>query len=173
MLIRLLKKNDNRKNFSSGEELLDLFFHRFAGQNQFRHSIGATYVAEENSEILGFMTIAPGSLEAESLPSSKVPLNYPLPILRLGRLAVDQKHQGKGIGKVLLLKCLELALYQKEHFGCVGILVDAKEDAVSFYEQYGFFSLEQLQKGEIRTFPPLTPMFLNIKTVQKLLPKKN
>jgi hypothetical protein len=46
--IRLLREGENRSSFASGDEQLDLFFHRYAGQNQFRHHLGATYVAVED-----------------------------------------------------------------------------------------------------------------------------
>ncbi len=42
--IRLLDQKDDRKRFQSGDEALDLYFHRYAGQNQFRHHIGVTYI---------------------------------------------------------------------------------------------------------------------------------
>jgi hypothetical protein len=59
--IRGLEPGDDRSRFSSGNPDLDRFFHRFAGQNQFRHHIGVTYVAVEGGDILGFVTIAPRS----------------------------------------------------------------------------------------------------------------
>jgi hypothetical protein len=43
--IRALRKSDDRSSFCSGNIELDRFFQRFAGQNQFQHHIGTTYVA--------------------------------------------------------------------------------------------------------------------------------
>jgi hypothetical protein len=60
--VRLLSAADNRGSFQSGDEQLDLFFHRYAGQNQFRHHIGTTYVAVESATILGFATVTVGHL---------------------------------------------------------------------------------------------------------------
>ena len=103
-LIRLLKKSDNRKDFQCGHNALDNFFKRYAGQNQFRHHIGVTYIATDNEAILGYATVATGILEVEKLPEKKsLPANYPLPVLRLGRLAVDRRYHGQDIGKQLLL----------------------------------------------------------------------
>jgi ribosomal protein S18 acetylase RimI-like enzyme len=98
--IRALRKSDDRSSFCSGNIELDRFFQRFAGQNQFRHHIGTTYVAIVGNQIAGFVTIASGEMVTETLQSvlKKRLLNYPLPVLRMVRLAVDEKFQRKGLG---------------------------------------------------------------------------
>jgi hypothetical protein len=88
LLIRPLQQTDDRSAFHSGDVDLDRFFHRFAGQNQFRHHIGTTYVAVSGSTIHGFVTISPGELAGASVKAAtraNLP-GYPLPILRLSRL---------------------------------------------------------------------------------------
>ena len=114
--IRALKKNDNRKDFECGQEDLDHFFKRYAGQNQFRHHIGVTYIATDESSVFGYITVAMGVLEADSLPEKKLPaVPYPLPVLRLGRLAVDRRYQGRGIGKQLLRHRLEIGAFTRRN----------------------------------------------------------
>lgn len=164
--IRALKRNDNRKDFESGQDDLDHFFKRYAGQNQFRHHIGVTYIATDESSIFGYITVAMGVLEAETLIEKKpstVP--YPLPVLRLGRLAVDHRYQGHGIGKQLLRYALELAVSQTETVGCVGVVVDAKSEAIAFYIKFGFLMIEGVVEGEIYGNPPPKPLFLPIKAI--------
>jgi hypothetical protein len=56
--VRLLRPDDERKGFCSGNLDLDRFFVRYAGQNQFRHHIGTTYVAVEDDIIKGFVTVS-------------------------------------------------------------------------------------------------------------------
>jgi len=164
--IRRLQKSDNRKEFTSGHEDLDHFFRRYAGQNQFRHHIGVTYIATDEQTILGYLTVATGSLEVDECPQDKkLPSQYPLPILRLGRLAVAREYQGRGIGKQLLRYAFALALQQRDSVGCVGMIVDAKEEAIAFYERYGFHLLDGPIEGELRGNPPPHPMFLSIKSV--------
>lgn len=68
---RALLPADERGHFRSGNDDLDRFFHRFAGQNQFRHHIGVTYVAVEAGEIMGFVTVTPAEILVEDLPSDK------------------------------------------------------------------------------------------------------
>jgi hypothetical protein len=52
--IRALRASDDRSQFRSGDEALDRFFHQYAGQNQFRHHLGVTYVAADSDRIVGF-----------------------------------------------------------------------------------------------------------------------
>jgi GNAT superfamily N-acetyltransferase len=164
--IRPLKKSDNRKGFESGQADLDHFFKRYAGQNQFKHHIGVTYVATNKDTMFGYMTVAMGALEVEELPEGKrLPSPYPLPILRLGRLAVDNRYQGRGIGKHLLRYALTLALQQKDTVGCVGVVVDAKPEVVEFYKKFGFSMIDGPVEGEIQGNPPPSPLFLPIKAI--------
>ena len=86
--IRALRADDERDRFRSGNDALDGFLLRYAGQNQFRHHIGVTYVAVESSTILGYATVSPATLDADDLPGGRRMPPYPLPVLRLARLAV-------------------------------------------------------------------------------------
>jgi predicted N-acetyltransferase YhbS len=138
--IRVLSSADNRGGFKSGNEDLDRFFRRYAAQNQYVLHIGTTYVAVEHDQILGFVTVAAATLQGEDFPSlraKKFP-QYPLPALRLARLAVIKRYQGKGVGSSLLRYVFSLGLEMSVKVGCVGILVDAKATAVSYYAGFGF-----------------------------------
>ena len=168
--IRILKKSDDRGNFSCGEIELDYFFQKYAGQNQFKHYIGITYVATDEENIFGFATVSAGSLMRDDLTlksQKKLPI-YPLPILRLSRIGVDVQFQNQSIGKELMVAVFKLALEQKERFGCVGIVVDAKADAVEFYKKLGFIELE-IKKGTARTYPIPTSMFLSMRLIEKVI----
>ena len=167
--IRVLKKSDKRDNFSCKEIEIDYFFQKFAGQNQFKHFIGTTYIATDEENILGFITLSSGSLDKNSLPKDiqkKLPL-YPLPILHISRIGVDSRYQNKGIGKMLMLLAFRLAVEQKEKFGSIGIRVDAKDKAIKFYETLGFVELE-VEEGLHKSYTP-TSMFLPMQTIQKVL----
>jgi GNAT superfamily N-acetyltransferase len=164
--VRVLKASDDRSLFRSGNLDLDRFFVRYAGQNQFRHHIGTTYVAVDGGVIKGFATISPSNIEIERLPASRkrrLP-KYPLPVLRLARLAVDESAHGQGVGSLLLRVVFLLAREMSEKFGCVGVVVDAKPDAVSFYRQYGFSELEVLE-GLLGDRPEPVPMFLPLGSI--------
>lgn len=163
LAILKLRPEDDRSAFESGDPDLDRFFKRFAGQNQFKHYIGTTYVADDDGAILGFATVSAAQIELRDLPPARhgrLP-HYPLPVLRLARLAVDQKAQGRGVGLSLLRAVFVLARTMAGDFGCVGVVVDAKPQAVSFYQRYGFTALAVLQ-GQLEDRPEPVPMFLEI-----------
>ena len=161
--VRRLEPKDDRTEFRSGNIDLDRFFQRYAGQNQFRHHIGTTYVAVHGDHIVGFVTVSSGEMAAEKLAKNlrrRLPA-YPMPILRLARLAVDERFQGHGIGKLLLRAILELALQMRDRVGCVGVVVDAKPDAVAFYTTLGF-KLVEMVSGALGDRPEPVAMFLRI-----------
>lgn len=64
-----------------------------------------------------------------------------MPVLRLARLAADERARGRGVGRVLLKAGFVLAKQMSHDYGCVGVVVDAKPDAASSYERYGFTEL--------------------------------
>jgi GNAT superfamily N-acetyltransferase len=167
MEIRALREADERSAFHSGDTDLDRFFHRFAAQNQFRHYVGVTYVAVEGARILGFATVAPGHVEIEGLPAAarRTLPRYPLPVLRLARLAVDQSAQGQGLGAQLLRFVLQLAMRMAGDFGCAGVVVDAKRGAVEFYAKHGFLALDAVH-GQSDARPRPTAMFLAMRVIQ-------
>ena len=135
-----LAARHRREDFDCGEPALNQFFQRQAGQMA-RRGFGKTYVAlaDDGLTVTGFVTISAGQVETTQLPPHlKLPL-YPAPILRIGRLAVDQGQQGQGIGQHLIAFALQLALEFSRQAGLYAVVVDAKHDkAKTFYERLGF-----------------------------------
>ena len=161
MEIRALRPSDERSAFESGDEALDRFFHRYAGQNQFRHYLGVTYVVVDGGHILGFATLAPRHVDIEKLPErvrKKLP-RYPMPALGLARLAVGKSVQSMGVGGQLLRFALKLASKMADQVGCAAVVVDAKPEAVHFYSKYGFTAFEPLE-GQSDARPRPTAMYL-------------
>ncbi|MBI2372786.1 MAG: GNAT family N-acetyltransferase [Deltaproteobacteria bacterium] len=168
--IRPLARHDDRSAFTCGQPDLDRFFEHYAGQNQFKLRLAATYVADLDGRIVGFATVAPSTIERATVPSARLRKrlpSYPLPVLRLARLGVDLRAQGLGIGKALLRHVLGLAIEQRKLLGCVGVVTDAKRDAVGFYEELGFQALEGVREGLLLSKP--LPMFLDIGTIAATL----
>src|SRR2546426_6226004 len=173
MEIRALRETDDRTGFRSGDVDLDRFFEKYAGQNQFRLHIGVTWVAAENARILGYATVAAGQLESERMTAAlrkRLPA-YPLPVLRLARLAVDATAQSSGVGKALLRRTFRLAIEMSERFGCVGLVVDAKPGAVDFYSRFGFSRIEVVE-GKLESRPEPTPMFLPLDLIAAAVPPR-
>jgi GNAT superfamily N-acetyltransferase len=168
--IRRLARGDDRSAFSCGQPGLDRFFEHYAGPNQFKLHLAVTYVAVADDRIPGFATVAAASIERANVPSARLRKRlpgYPLPVLRLARLGVDTRAQGLGIGKALLRHVLRLAIEQRDQSGCVGVLIDAKAEAASFYESLGFVRVEGVREGLLSGEP--LPMFLAMGTVASLV----
>lgn len=167
MRVRRLEPEDDRSEFSCGNVELDRFFRQYAGQNQFRHHLGTTYLAIDESErIAGFATVSATEILAERIPTAmkkRLP-RFPLPALRLARLAVDTRMSGRGVGRLLVASVLQLARELSESVGCVGVVVDAKSEALGFYESLGFVRLETLS-GELGDRPMPTPLFLPLSAI--------
>ena len=163
--IRILQPSDDRGGFESGDIDLDRFFIKYAGQNQFKHHIGTSYVALDDAtgRVLGYVTVSAASIEIDELTAAlrKSLPTYPMPVLRLARLAVDRDAQGQGVGRALLRFVLDLSLRMAEGFGCVGVVVDAKPSATAFYKAYGFAPLEVVE-GASPARPQPVAMFLSL-----------
>lgn len=166
--VRRLRPDDERADFRSGNIELDRFFARYAGQNQFRHHIGTTYVAVDGSAILGFATVAASELTTAKLSRAarKGLPAYPIPVLRLARLAVDERAQGRGVGQVLLRAVFVLAHKMADELGCLGVVVDAKPEAVGFYRKLGFIELDA-RAGLLGDRPQPVAMFIELGAVVK------
>lgn len=124
-------------------------------------------MAVEEGTILGYVTVAAAEIEIAGLPASRrkgLP-SYPLPALRIARLAVDSRAQARGVGAELLKQALLLAKRTAEAIGCIGVVVDAKADAVAFYERYGFEPATTVLGG-LEERPQPTTLFLPLNLVR-------
>ena len=140
--IELLAAHHQRQGFDCGEPGLNEFLQRQASQLG-RKGFGKTYVAlgADGLAVTGFVTLSAGQVETPRLPAGlKLPC-YPAPILRMGRLAVDRRAQGQGVGRQLLPFALQLALEFSRSVGLYAVVVDAKHDkARTYYQSMGFIS---------------------------------
>ena len=165
--IRRLLAGDDASRFRCGDPEYDIFLQRYAGQNQDRLFVGTTYAALDGQRVVGHVTVAVGQLDRDDLPEgahSRLP-RYPLPVLRLARLAVDEAFQGRGLGRRLAAYAFAVALQVRVTAGCVGIVVDALPARVGFYADLGFEELE-LTGGQSPIRPQPVAMFLPLGAVE-------
>lgn len=170
MIIRLLQADDNRSQFSCGHAKLDRFFRELAWQNQNRQGVSTTHVAIDG-RILGFATIVAGTVQsaaASPLIQESVP-KYPLPVLRLARMGVEQAFQKQGIGKSLLKHIFRIALEMREKVGCVGVLVDAKIEKRGYYEGLGFRPLAVIE-GKGSLIGETVELFMPLELIKRATP---
>ncbi|MGH2460374.1 MAG: GNAT family N-acetyltransferase [Chloroflexota bacterium] len=136
----------DRQAFSCGVEPLDRYLRQQAGQEQ-RRNVAVPYVLVdvETGAIVGYytlsaFTIAPASLPSEA--SQKLPRYRTYPAILIGRLALDHRYHGKGLGRVLLADALTRCRVLSKELAAIAVVVDAKDDrARSFYEHVGFLRL--------------------------------
>lgn len=142
--IELLTRAHIRNEFDCGEPSLNNYLRRLALQHDERR-VGRTFVAVEAGDVrvIGFYTLATGRVSFESVPNNrKLPPNIPVPVVLLGRLAVDNSRQGAGLGELLLLHALWRAGQIARQAGVYAVEVDAlNERAARFYGKYGFTPL--------------------------------
>jgi GNAT superfamily N-acetyltransferase len=140
-IIEALSPTHDRAAFDCGEPSLDDFLKRFARQND-EKGLSRTYVAvlPDEPKVYGYYSLSSGGVRFDTMPE-KLP-RYPVPVIHLGRLAVDQSAKGQGLGKILLLDALKRAASVSKQLGIYAIEVYALNDAArDFYLKYGFASL--------------------------------
>ena len=103
-----------------------------------------TYVVcpeDEPNRVVGYFAIATAVEQRAALPTAKLRRGLPaqVPLLLIGRLAVDAQWQGRGLGSALLADALRRCLAASEIAGVRGVVTHAIDDAAAaFYQRHGF-----------------------------------
>jgi GNAT superfamily N-acetyltransferase len=128
------------EDFASGEPVLDDWLKRRALGNQFTGASRTFVVVDEGQRVLGFYALAAGAIALhEATGAVRRNMPDPIPVMVLGRLAVDRRAQGRGLGPALLKDAVHRAVSVSRNTGVRALLVQAlHEKAKSFYEHYGF-----------------------------------
>lgn len=137
--------------FDCGEALLDAWLKRRARANQ-ASGASRTYVVCEGRRVVAYSALASGAV-AIAAASGRVRRNMPdpIPMIVLGRLAVDRSWQGRGLGRALLRDAIERSIQAAGIVGARGLLVHALNPAAKrFYESAGLIE------------SPIDPMLLMV-----------
>lgn len=157
-----LTENHDVSSFDCGHRELNDWLARQAVASEAKSA--RTYVVARDGRVIGYYCLAAGSVTRSDLPKAKLRKNMPdrVPIVVIGRLAVDLEFQGRGLGQALLKDALLRILTAHDVVGVRAILVHAIDDkACDFYRQLGFQS----------TFGNIRALVLPIETAkQGLLP---
>jgi predicted N-acetyltransferase YhbS len=145
-------------DFSCGNELLDRWLVRYAGQNQ-RRDAARTFVATNDQRVYGYYTLLAGQLdhhEATPETSKGLSQHFPIPVAILARLAVDVGQQGNGIGAALLNDALVRVVRASEQVAVRAVVVHAvDENASAFYQRFGFRALSATPRTLMATMSAL------------------
>nr|WP_255723190.1 GNAT family N-acetyltransferase [Flavihumibacter fluminis] len=150
MLTVILSGSHNKESFSCGNILLDAYLHKQAKQDV-KRKLAACFVLAQKTVIKGYYTLSGLSINQNLLPAEmqrKLPPSYlKLPATLLGRLAVDSKHQGQGIGELLLIDALKRSYLASSEVASMAVVVDPIDAAAfKFYQKYGFLELPESDK---------------------------
>lgn len=134
-------KSYQRSQFDCGIIELNHYAVQQMGQDV-QKNVASPFVILNENKVIAFYTLSASSVNLHDLPAEitkKLP-KYPLiPVILLGRLAVDKNYQKQGLGSFLLMDALKRSLKLSKEIGIMSVVVDAKnETAVDFYKQYNF-----------------------------------
>ena len=138
--VHKLGADDETDSFNCGQDDLNRFLKRFALANQAANA-AQTYVTCRANRVVGYYSLAVGSVRREDSPSRTVKgmARHPVPVMILARLAVDRFDQGSGVGKALLKDALLRTAQAADIAGIRALVVHAKDDdARRWYEQFEF-----------------------------------
>lgn len=144
--IELLNSLLNKKGFKCGKGMLDNYLHTQASQDV-KRKLCVVFAMFEDTVIKGYYTLSNASVPAELIPKDikkKMPRSYEaLPVTLLGRLAIDEKFKGQGLGGIILLDALKRSYeIASKSVGSIGVVVDPLDnEALAFYKKFGFILL--------------------------------
>lgn len=152
----------DRAAFRCGDNALDGYFQTQVTQDIRRRITNCFVVVETaTSRVAAYYTLSAASIPLVDLPpheAKRLPRYPTLPAVRIGRLAVDQRYQRRGLGELMLMNAVHRTL--QDAAAAFALLVDAKNDqAAAFYQRYGFRQIA----GQPQT------LFLPLATAQKTL----
>lgn len=132
-----LNQHHDLSKFSCGVEDLDEFLKEDALKQQ-EQNLNVTYLAIHESEIIGYVSILADKIECKQIDNTIESKYKNYPAIKIGRLAVNEKYKGLGIGNEILASICELIKEISEEIGVSFITVDAYFNARSFYQKNSF-----------------------------------
>jgi len=135
----LLAEQHDTSGFDCGEPSLTEWLQRAGLKNQ-RNDGSRTYVVCDGQIAVAYYTLATGSIQrAEAAGKVRRNMPEPVPVVVLGRLAVDKRYQGRGIASGMLRDAVLRVIAASEQVGIKALLVHAlSEEARRFYLRHGF-----------------------------------
>jgi ribosomal protein S18 acetylase RimI-like enzyme len=138
--VELLRAQHDRTNFSCGVAALDRYFRELVSQDIRRRLSNCFVALDSAATVAGYYTFAATSVPLAELPAEQIRRlpRYPsVPAGLIGRLAVDQRFQGRGVGSALIVDAVARAM--RADSAIYALVVDAKDDlARRFYIHHGF-----------------------------------
>lgn len=142
-----LAPQHERAGFSCNDENLDNYLKKNISSDVKRNACSAHVLTKTGkNEVLGFYTLSPETITFENAPEEiyRMYRKNRIGVVLLGRYAIHSSLQGKGIGKMMLMKIYSDVYKSKNIISSAGIIVDAKtESAKSFWKSREFVKISQ------------------------------
>ena len=134
-----LTPDHDLSSFDSGTPVLDDWLRRRALSNQ-DSGASRTYVIRAGTHVIGYYALAAGAIaQAAATGRTRRNMPDPVPVMVIGRLAIDSRYQNRGLGRALLRDAILRTMQAADLAGIRAILVHAiSEGAKRFYERCGF-----------------------------------
>lgn len=159
-------KTADVKSFDCGKDAINTYLHRYAAKNMalnLNRTFILSYMREESSNkshVAAYYTLAYQTLMREELPDPTRLPRYPVPVILLAQLGIDQRFQRQGLGA----KTLVHALRQSYKIACnplgipaTGVVLDVlDQDALFFYQSFHFFL--PLTDNPLKLFVPIASL---------------
>lgn len=156
-----------RSSFSCGKDSLDRYLQKQASQDiKKRVSTVFVLVDDPDLNVLAYYTLSAFTVDITVLDAAfakRLPRYPQLPATLLGRLAVDNRQKGKGLGELMLVDTLRKSWTTSQQIASLAVIVEAlDEEAIQFYLKYGFQPFTQ---------DPMK-LYLPMKSIEKLFNEK-
>jgi GNAT superfamily N-acetyltransferase len=142
--LEMLRREHPRKAFRSGQTQVDDWLAPWAFQHQDKHLSATRVLLDGSGPLAGYYTLATGQVDFSELPPEvvrKLPRRQ-LPVAVLAWLGVDQRFQGRGLGRLLLAQALRDCHNAGRTFAFIAVILDCVDDAAkAFYQRYDFQEL--------------------------------
>lgn len=135
-----LSDTHDLEGFECGKSALDDWLRTFARANQ-RQDFTRVMVVHEDGKVVGYYGLAPSAIDPSAAPrrvrTGRPP--DPIPCLLIGQLAVDRRHQGSGIGSMLVADAFRRCIAGADIIGGRAIVVRAIDaEAELYWQSWGF-----------------------------------
>lgn len=164
MKIYKYSREFKRDQFDCGKNSLNNYIQRNVTKDVKVGACTCFVIKNEREEVIGYYTLSTESISLDDAPlefQKKIKYQY-VPVILLGRLAIDKKQSAKGLGKFLLINALKRSLeVANNQIGAVAVIVDPiDEEAKAFYLKFGFIDIQDSGR-----------MFMSIKRIENAFEK--
>lgn len=144
----------DRSRFASGDDALDEWLGRYAGQNRRRDTAATWVIVDAEDTVVAYATIAMSAIDRSNAPASVArQAPNPVPALLIGRLAVDRRYSGLGVGTALVGHVLATAVELNAKAACRAVVVNALHaSARGWWEHLGFSPFDPADEQSLDLF---------------------